>query len=319
MQTSVRPLPETVNYHLNKNCNFRCRGCYAIFDDSPAAGAGIMLPRDRMFQVVDAIAGAPLSGSGSPRKLTFAGGEPTLCKWLPELIAYAKSKGLVTMLVTNGSRCSWDYLADLAPSLDWLTLSIDSLAPVTNIAIGRHNLRGIPMDAEDYARILSDAASLGIRTKVNTVVNRLNWREEMSQFIRNSGILRWKVLQIMQVDGQNDAFIDSLLIDGRRFDAFLKRHRSIVDTGIRMVPEPVASIRGSYCMIDPLGRFFDSSSGHHRYSRPILKVGIATAFAEVSFDHGQFLARGGSYDFLEQSPSAISPDLPAFSSVPALV
>ncbi len=98
MQTQVRSLPETVNYHLNKNCNFRCRGCYAAFNDSPVAGAGVMLPRDRMFRVVDAVAGAPLPDGRSARKLTFAGGEPTLCSWLPELISHAKSKGLVTML-----------------------------------------------------------------------------------------------------------------------------------------------------------------------------------------------------------------------------
>jgi radical S-adenosyl methionine domain-containing protein 2 len=99
----------------------------------------------------------------------------------------------------------------------------------------------------------------------------------------------------------------------------VNRHRGIASTGIRMVCDPVVSIRGSYCMIDPLGRFFDSSSGRHLYSRPILKVGITTAFAEVSFDHDQFLARGGSYDFLEEPPFVISPDLPVFCTLSALV
>lgn len=318
MQTQVRPLPETVNYHLNKNCNFLCRGCYAVFNDTPGI-RGVMLSKERMFEVVDAVAAAPLPDGKGVRKLTFAGGEPTLCNWLPELISHAKSLGLVTMLVTNGSRCSRDYLAAMAPSLDWLTVSIDSLVPETNLAIGRHNFRGLPLAADDYARILADASALGIRTKVNTVVSRLNWRENMSRFISQSAISRWKILQIMQVDGQNDAFIDSLLIDGRRFGSFLQRHRNVEGTGIRVVPEPVESIRGSYCMIDPQGRFFDSSSGRHLYSSPILKVGIAAAFAEVSFDHDQFLARGGSYDFLPQPPSAISPDLPVFSTLPALV
>jgi organic radical activating enzyme len=36
-------------------------------------------------------------------KITFAGGEPTLCPWLHDLIAIAKKTGMVTMLVTNGS------------------------------------------------------------------------------------------------------------------------------------------------------------------------------------------------------------------------
>ena len=75
------------------------------------------MPRKEMFAVVSAVAEAPLPEGKSKRKLTFAGGEPTLCPWLPELIAHAKSLGLVTMLVTNGSRCSWEYMAKIADSL----------------------------------------------------------------------------------------------------------------------------------------------------------------------------------------------------------
>jgi hypothetical protein len=43
-------------------------------------------------------------------------------------------------------------------------------------------------------------------------------------------------------------------------------------------------IRGSYIMVDPQCRFFDSTRGAHHYSRPILKVGMDAAFAEVDFD-----------------------------------
>ena len=136
MKTTQRLLPETVNYHLNKNCNFRCRGCYAVFDDNPHA-RGVMLSKERMFDLVEAIAAAPRPTGSTRRKLTFAGGEPTLCPWLPELIAHAKASGLVTMVVTNGSRCDTDYLKRLSGVLDWLTLSIDSLDPDTLVAHGQ--------------------------------------------------------------------------------------------------------------------------------------------------------------------------------------
>ena len=158
---------------FNKNCNFRCKGCYAVFNDDPST-RGVMLPREQMFAVVSAIAEASLPQGKSVRKLTFAGGEPTLCPWLPELIAHAKSLGLITMLVTNGTRCSREYLSRIASSLDWLTLSVDSVLPQTNIAIGRVDGKGRPLDAVTYRAILADARELGIRTKVNTVVNSVN-------------------------------------------------------------------------------------------------------------------------------------------------
>jgi radical S-adenosyl methionine domain-containing protein 2 len=291
-------LPEAVNYHLNKNCNFRCKGCYATFDEDPSV-RGVMLPRQETFKIVEAIAAAPLPHGKTARKLTFAGGEPTLCPWLPELIAHAKALGLVTMLVTNGSRCAPDYLRRLAQVLDWLTVSIDSLDPETNRAIGRHDSKRQPLSSQAYAQMLAEAAHLGLRTKINTVVSRLNWQENMDSFIADSGIARWKVLQVMPVEGQNDAHIDLLTLSRAEFDAFVARHLPRVSAaGIRIIPEPVTSIRGSYAMIDPQGRFFDSSAGHHSYSRPILEAGLVEAFTEVSFDRTTFDARGGSYEFL---------------------
>lgn len=296
-------LPVAVNYHLNKNCNFRCKGCYAVFNDSPNA-RGVMLPRDRMFELVDAIAAAQLPIGSPVRKLTFAGGEPTLCPWLPDLVAHAKSQGLVTMVVTNGSRCDADYLDRLVDSLDWLTLSIDSLNSATNQAIGRNDSKGTAIPAELYAEILRAASVRGIRTKINTVVSSLNHCEDMNAFIASSGISRWKILQIMAVTGQNDEHIDNLSVSRAEFDAFVERHQTGAFAGIRVVPEPVESIRGSYAMIDPTGRFFDSTQGGHRYSQPILDVGTSSAFAQVAFDHDRFVSRGGNYDF---SPASDPP------------
>lgn len=306
--TQTSTLPEAVNYHLNKNCNFCCKGCYATFDED-ASVRGIMMPQKQMFGIVEAIAAAPLPPGKTVRKLTFAGGEPTLCPWLPELIAHAKACGLVTMVVTNGSLCTQAYLGRVAPVLDWLTVSIDSLDAQTNRAIGRHDSKGQPLGTEAYGKILAEAAMLGLRTKINTVVNRINHREEMSGFIADSGIARWKVLQVMAVEGQNDTHMDLLSVTRAEFDTYVARHHRVAEAGIRVVPEPVTAIRGSYAMIDPQGRFFDSSAGHHTYSTPILSIGVALAFAQVSFDRAIFEQRGGSYDFTGSSTQELSPNV----------
>jgi radical S-adenosyl methionine domain-containing protein 2 len=50
-------------------------------------------------------------------------------------------------------------------------------------------------------------------------------------------------------------------------------------------------------MVDPQGRFFDSTSGTHHYSRPILEVGLDAAFSEVSFSQDKFQQRSGDADF----------------------
>ena len=64
-----------------------------------------------------------------------------------------------------------------------------------------------------------------------------------------------------------------------------------------MVAEPVEMIRGFYIMVDPQGRFFDSTRGAHHYNRPILEVGMDAAYAQVAFDPTKFHARDGDADY----------------------
>jgi hypothetical protein len=82
------------------------------------------------------------------------------------------------------------------------------------------------------------------------------------------------------------------------FDWYVDRHVAALDgSGIRIVAEPVDVIRGSYVMVDPQGCFLDSTSGRHRYSDPILEVGLEAAFSAVDFDLDKFLTRGGDADW----------------------
>ncbi len=57
---------------------------------------------------------------------------------------------------------------------------------------------------------------------------------------------------------------------------FVDKHRHL---------NPISEIndvfRGSYVMLDPLGRFFQNSKGYIEYSRSILDVDTLEALAEV--------------------------------------
>ncbi|MEO0472453.1 MAG: radical SAM protein, partial [Bacteroidota bacterium] len=64
----------SVNFHLWEPCNMRCGFCFATFQDVKRT---ILpkghLPKEDALNVVQAIAKAGFE------KITFAGGEPTLC------------------------------------------------------------------------------------------------------------------------------------------------------------------------------------------------------------------------------------------------
>ena len=281
----------SVNFHLWEPCNMRCKFCFATFQDVKHS----ILPqghlsKDKSIEVVKHLADIGFE------KITFAGGEPTLCPWLSELIATAKDAGMTTMIVTNGSKLSDKFLTANKGKLDWIAVSIDSLNPDTNIAAGRAISGKTPLKL-DYYRALADRIkeySYGV--KINTVVNSKNFNENMTDFIRYARPKRWKLFQVLPIEGQNDVYIDQFKITDDQFQVFLNNHKGI--QGITsIIPESNTQMKGSYAMVDPAGRFYDNTTGKHNYSRPILEIGSRLAIQQVNYDFPKFVSRGGIYDW----------------------
>ncbi len=279
----------SVNFHLWEPCNMRCNFCFATFQDMKKT---ILpkghLPKEQSLEVVRLLADAGFE------KITFVGGEPTLCPWLTDLIREAKILGMNTGIVTNGSKLSKEYLSELRPWLDWIGISVDSLQHDTNIAIGRTISGKRPLDREHYYNLVDLVIQFGFQLKINTVVNSRNLTEDLSDFIKYSKTSRWKVFQVLPIIGENDRHIEDFKISSGEFDGYLKRHKDLGDT---LVPERNEDMKGSYAMVDPAGRFFENSTGSLIYSQPILEVGVHTAYREAHPDSEKFLKRGGLYDW----------------------
>ena len=283
----------SVNYHLWEPCNMRCGFCFATFQDVKRE---MHLPKGHLSQedcisVVDRIADFGFE------KINFAGGEPTLCPWLPDLLTRAKAHGLTTSIVTNGSRIIHPWLHALNGTLDWIGLSIDTVDPEKLMRLGRAIGGKIPITQAAYLDIIRAIKQRGIRLKINTVVNSVTWQEDFTAFIRLASPERWKLLQALPVKGQNDAQIADFVITASQFEAYVHRNRIVEADGISVVPESTAAMTESYVMIDPAGRFFDNAGGTYRYSSPILRVGVAAALQQVSIDPERFRRRGGNYDW----------------------
>ena len=56
-------------------------------------------------------------------------------------------------------------------------------------------------------------------------------------------------------------------------------------------------MRGSYAMLDALGRFYSNVNGGHSYGLSILDVGVKTAWEQNSFLEDRFHNRGGIYEW----------------------
>ncbi len=266
----------TVNFHLFKPCNLRCRFCFATFRDVRGR-----LPTEEAKRLLEALRGA------GAEKVNFAGGEPTLHPDLGLLVEHARSLGLVVSIVTNGARLP-RLLHHHGGALHIVGLSVDTADEAIQKRLGRGRGDHVGTSLE-LARMVRDA---GLYLKLNTVVTKLSVHEDMSGYVRAFAPDRWKVFQVLAVEGMNDGSVEDLLIDRATFDAWIDRHAELSP-----IAEDNDAMTDSYAMIDPRGRFYGDTGGKHRVSAPILSVGIPAALAQVGFRIDKLAARGGVYDW----------------------
>ena len=281
----------SVNFHLWEPCNMRCKFCFATFQDvKQVVLPKGHLPREKAIEVVKLLAESGF------QKITFAGGEPTLCPWLGELIETAHANGMTTMIVTNGTKLSKAWLSKYKSILDWVALSVDSLDKSANIKSGRAIAWKKALSEEYYYETVQTIKDVGLRLKINTVVSSANWLEDMSAFISYAEPERWKLFQVLPIQGQNDKCINDFIITKTQFEDFYNRHNAL-SLGIPIIPETNELMTASYGMVDPAGRFFDNSKGYHTYSNGILEVGVEKALSQVSIIQERFIERDGIYDW----------------------
>ena len=266
----LKDLP--VNFHITRACNFSCGHCFATFRDAGQGWSAIK--EEAQLRVVESLVRLGAS------KITFSGGEPLLVKWLPKLLTLAHGLGVTTCVVTNGSLVTRPWLSEASSILDWLTLSVDSLKRETNVAIGRVPRHLCGTSATSNVQALSEivhyATFYDIGLRINTVVTKYNLNESFSDLIISAKPVRWKIMQAMSVAGQGQRPSDKWSVSDAAFRQFVDRHRNEIPGDITIVSEPSNLIRGSYIMVDPWGRLFESRSGRHKYLQPVGQVSVDT-------------------------------------------
>ncbi|MDH5404228.1 MAG: viperin family antiviral radical SAM protein [Candidatus Heimdallarchaeota archaeon] len=269
----------SVNYHLIKACNYRCRFCFAHFNQVKSN----YLSLGESMKIIELLV------EQGTKKITFVGGEPTLVPFLPELVIFSKSLGLTTMIVTNGSKLNEDYIKKFDGALDWIGLSIDSSIEDISEELGRGMGKHVNQTRQN-SKLLK---KFGIKIKLNSVITSLNWKEDMNWLIEEVNPLRWKVFKILIIEGENDNAIDLTITDDQFFQ-FLNIHKRN-----NPIAEDNDAMTDSYVMIDPQGRFYNNTLGRLNHGKSILEVGVQEAFNSTNFSLEKFKQRGGEYQWEE--------------------
>lgn len=294
MSLTSHSVAVVVNWHLTEACDFSCRYCYAHWER--AESIKDLIREEHQVRALVTELGRFFRSDGAARKFGFygvdprlnvAGGEPLL---VPSAVQTAVHRalriGLRTSLITNSSFLTEELCKSLAPGLDMLGVSIDSGQSDINNLIGRVDSQGRFLDLGSLSSSFEvlRRCNPALTVKLNTVVNRLNWKDDLSSVVGLIQPKKWKILRALPVIDQSTNVTDD------QFRAFVDRHsayRSIA------VVEDNQDMQESYIMFDPQGRFFQNSpcSAGYQYSQPILEVGAEKAFEQVSFNPERFLSR----------------------------
>ena len=180
-------------------CNFRCN--YCLPDGYQCQHDRDFLSTDEIYRLMRAFAQL------GTEKIRITGGEPSLRKDLPDIIAAAKqTPGIKKVAITtNGYKLPEHLPSWLDAGIDAINISIDSLDPRQFQSITGHNKLDTIMHGIDQALETSD-----VTIKVNSVLMRQHNAGELNQFLtwlKNKPVTL-RFIELMET-GDNKAFFNA--------------------------------------------------------------------------------------------------------------
>jgi len=185
-------------------CNFRCN--YCLPDGYECDQPRDFLQLDEIKRLANAFAQL------GTEKIRITGGEPSLRKDLPDIIAACKQTSGIkkVAITTNGFKLPQHLPAWLDAGIDAINISIDSLDPRQFSAITGHNKLDTILKGIDMA--LADGRP---KLKVNTVLMREYNAYDMQSYLDwlKDTPITLRFIELMQT-GDNQAFFDAQHVQG---------------------------------------------------------------------------------------------------------
>ena len=187
--------PMCVNWHVTETCNYGCNHCFAKWGKQREAWED----PDQVKHIIGGIADYVDSTSMIPKRfrLNIVGGEPMINPdKLWNVVKTAKDCGAEISMITNGSHL--EVIRPIAHMISQVGISIDSFDHETNLKIGRA-CNGKTLSYEEIKDKIKYVQEINpkLKIKVNTVVNKYNFSEQLLYTVLALKPCKWKILRQM--------------------------------------------------------------------------------------------------------------------------
>lgn len=265
-----------VNLHFTHRCNNSCQFCHSKFRNTIDNEE---LSFDNWKELISLL--RPFC-----TRINFAGGEPLIHKeLLGKLLEHNSEIGLISTIITNGDYLDNFWLEAFGKHIAAIGISCDSCDERIQYLLGRGRGNHVKNTIKKFDMIHRYNSNGGnIRMKLNTVVTKLNYLENMKDFIIRTRVQRWKCFQLLKIIEENSEEYEDLKITELEFQKFIVINSEISDLGVKTVFENKDELIDTYIMVNPEGKFFSNRDNTYRTSEPILHVGVEKALKQIGFN-----------------------------------
>lgn len=264
--------PISACWLLTSRCNYDCQFCFRQLGYRE-------LFYNEAVEVVDKLVDAGIT------KLTFSGGEPLLWPNLIDIISYAKKKGLITMLISNGSLITSQKLKKLEKILDWITFSLDGSNSLMNDQMTRN-----PGHFDRIINLLKLLEHSNINIKINTVCSKINADDivKMVPLIQSYNIKRWKLFQFYSIRANSYQNADKFSISDENFSKIQTQINKLMsNSSVLLSINTIKDLEGTYFTFAPDGTVYLSANGKDVIIGDIRKDSIEKMWQNYYYDHNK--------------------------------
>ncbi|TQD23573.1 viperin family antiviral radical SAM protein [Methanolobus vulcani] len=208
---------DSVNWYVTLKCNYNCKFCSVKKQKSTITE--ILDAETILFRLYDL----------GFEKINIVGGEPLLYPFICDITKMAKKIGFITTLRTNGSLLTSSKIAILSPYLDWIELPLDSSKEEVEKELGR----GCGKHVQNIQRVSNILKCTDVKLKINTIITKLNCKEDLKPFIRALNPDKWEIFKALNI---KDEKYSKFLISDREFLNYQKLNENII---LKSGEEPV--------------------------------------------------------------------------------